>query len=154
MQASDQMLIAKWTQKHVQPPYHLIEIGSVTITLLCLLRTWEPGCPDGYICTNRLLCAPLISTKLAAISRATRALPRLLFMATEKAMPWHIITPPCNSTTRKATPLSHSSCLNRLRLHAQLQLHECVRQWQQHKEGQHAVAQQPPEPLEIARPGT
>lgn len=39
MQASDHLLIAKWTQKHVQPTYHLVKIGSATITLPCLLFT-------------------------------------------------------------------------------------------------------------------
>lgn len=58
------------------------------------------------------LSVPLISTKLEAISSATKALLRLLFMATLKAMPWHMMMVPCMTTITRATRESETRCLS------------------------------------------
>ena len=52
------------------------------VTIKARLQKVE-GCEQG----NKNWSTPLISTKLEAMSRATSALLRLLFMATLKAMP-------------------------------------------------------------------
>ena len=61
--------------------------------------------------------SPLISTKLEAMRSATRALLRLLFMATLKAMPWHMMTVPCIRMTAKATSVSEMRCRSCRLLH-------------------------------------
>ena len=63
---------------------------------------------------------PLISTKFEAISSATSALLRLLFMATLNAIPWHMMTVPCMRRTAKATKVSDIRCRSCLLLQ-----HEC-----------------------------